>query len=105
MNDRERQIYEKLTKLNRLIATILKDFPVTRDLSNDDFLKAFAKLYNGKEDYTFESITRIRRYVQNTLGIFPKRFGEGVAVWKEAIKQIEKDQQLSMFQGENKNEG
>lgn len=102
MNDREKQIYEKLTKLNRIVGAILKDFPVTRDLSNDDFLKAFQKLYIGKVDYTFESITRIRRYVQNTLGIFPKQFGESVVKWKEAIKQIEDNQQLDLFAGNKK---
>lgn len=99
LDERELRIYAKLTKANRLVAILLKNYPVTRALKTDDFVKSFRYLATDKvrDEYSFETISRSRRYVQNTLGLFPKT--EPSTSWAKAIVQIQKDAQLNLFEG------
>ena len=81
----ESEIYQTLKKANRNAGFVLKNYPVSRDLSNDGFIRVFKKIFPDTK-YSFETIVRARRFVQNTKGLFIKR-GKRVE-WSEAIKQL-----------------
>lgn len=96
MTEAEQAIFNKLNPCRKAIAILMDAMPTTRNLSNDDFIKAFRLKWNGKSEFTSETITRCRRFVQNTAGLFKKN-GAPVT-WKAAIKAMEEEQQLSFIQ-------
>lgn len=85
MTKAEAKIFDNLSCCHATIGIVLNTYPVSRNLSNEDFVRFFLKVWKGKK-FSYESITRCRRFIQNTCGMFKK--AGAVTTWKEAIKQL-----------------
>ncbi len=93
MTGEELQAFRSLKKAHRDAGFILSRFPISRNVSNDGFVRIFKHIYPDRK-YSLETITRARRFVQNTKKLFPKN-GTPTS-WENAIAELKKDN--SIFQ-------
>lgn len=85
LNKTQEQIYQSFKRANKKVAFVLKNYPVSRDLSNDGFVRVFKKVF-PELTYSFETIIRVRRFVQNTKKIYQKTGAR--PTWEYAILQL-----------------
>jgi len=91
MTEDERRIYATLKRANKNAGFVLKQFPPSRNVSNDGFVRLFKYVFPDTK-YSLETITRARRFVQNTKKLFPKN---GAPVTGEnAIAELKKDSKI-----------
>jgi len=82
------ELKKKLTGCMKAVYDVLRGFPNTRDLSGDQFIARIR--FDWDQKWSAETITRSRRKVQNTWGLYPRK--KDAKTWEEEVGSISVDE-------------